>query len=454
MPTPPILVFNFDSRQCRFGKSAVCSYLCDYLDDIKAKTCVYEKDYIDKDYLIDYSKFYARSFQDHGRKTERFHFFSNNFTEEQFKTALASGDKKFITSLQKKYLGFIVIKPIIDRRGHKLVGRTVLGTYPEHDNGDVRKFIKNDYTVSLFGIPLKVEGLPYQQKDEGVGLCATITCWSSLFPLMNLFGIQTSSPFEITERSTTFPDDSRNFPPEGLTLQQMKTYFSSEGLETEFIDPKIEDPTITEKDDIVADVIKAYNHLGLPVIATLNVKKQDVITDFHAILISGYRHKNWDVKELYIHDDNIGPYHHIMQTEERKHNSRFSQWSETDSAGAQVDYELDRLIVPVYPKIRLCFTGIYRVLLRYRRGTDTLVAARNLPQGSRTELFLTNIRSYKEYLFNQGKIENKDTKLLHPMPRFMWIIRIHIEDMPIFDYCFDATNVYPTPFTDIDFGNR
>jgi hypothetical protein len=270
---------------------------------------------------------------------------------------------------------------------------------------------------------------------------------------MNLFGIQTSSPFEITERSTKFPDEARNFPPEGLTLQQMKTYFSSEGLETEFIDPKIKDPAITNRDDIIADVIKAYNYLGLPVIATLNVKKHGNLIDFHAVLISGYRHKYWDVKELYIHDDNIGPYHRI-KPKRRKHNSRFSQWSETDSEGNQEDYELDRLIVPIYPKIRLCFTGIYRVLLRYRRGTDTLVTAGNLPKDSRTELFLTDIRSYKEYLFKQKKIVNKDAILLHNMPRFMWIIRIHDRNKPIFDYCFDATNVYPTPFKDIDFGNK
>ena len=71
-----------------------------------------------------------------------------------------------------------------------------------------------------------------------MGACATIACWISLFPLVSLFGVQTQSPIEVTEKSVSFPADCRNFPSEGLSLYQMKNYFNSIGLETEFIKPE------------------------------------------------------------------------------------------------------------------------------------------------------------------------------------------------------------------------
>jgi len=83
--------------------------------------------------------------------------------------------------------------------------------------------------------------------------------------------------------------DARNFPSDdGLTLSQLKYYFNSLDLETEFINPKpTAGPAQKPSDDIIADAVRAYIELGLPIIATLNLKGTH---DYHAVLITGYRH--------------------------------------------------------------------------------------------------------------------------------------------------------------------
>jgi hypothetical protein len=71
--------------------SSQADYVLRYLDELKANTCVIEEQYIDKDYLIDYQKFYSRSFKEMKRFTKRIHFFSNSFSSKQFEQMLVQG---------------------------------------------------------------------------------------------------------------------------------------------------------------------------------------------------------------------------------------------------------------------------------------------------------------------------------------------------------------------------
>jgi len=94
-PQNPSLVFSFDPAVKIFGDSAVSDYLLKYLKAIKVKTCVFEDGYVDKDFLIDYAKFYARSFEPISKVTKRYHFFALSFTEAEFKDALKNNDTRF-----------------------------------------------------------------------------------------------------------------------------------------------------------------------------------------------------------------------------------------------------------------------------------------------------------------------------------------------------------------------
>jgi len=441
MPKKPPLgqfIFPFSPIDNRLGQSSICAYLYEYLEAIGAKTCVREPDYIDKDYLIDYSKFYSRSFEKFDKITDRYHFFSMVFSPVKFKRALENGDEEFFKKLKETYLGFVVLKPVRDIVKHRLIGKTAVATYKKEIGSDTRCFLTNVHKASLYGIPLQVKTLPFQQKDNAVGVCATVTCWSAQFPLMNLFGTPVLSPVEVTERAVACPTiDARNFPSDdGLTLSQLKYYFNSLDLETEFINPKpTAGPAQKPSDDIIADAVRAYIELGLPIIATLNLKGTH---DYHAVLITGYRHTCGKVKEIYVHDDNIGPYHHIKPNGQRK----FSSWKETGPDGNVKIYEIQRLLVPVYPKIRLGFGKVYRVLLQFRRGTESLIKGGTYPRGTRTELFLTDIHRYRQDLLTR-KFEGKSDIVREPGARFLWVIRIQHNGKPIRDYVLDGTAIYP-----------
>lgn len=286
----PRLVFTIDQIRNKLGDSSQSKYIFSYLKILKACSCVVEERYIDKDYIIDYSKFYARSFKEIDKFTTRFHFFCEPFSEEVLKNALIKYDGIFFEKLKNSYLGFVVKKPIENSFGHPLIGRTILKKYPHNVNNNESKdlfHIGDKYNVSLFGIPLEIDSLPFQPQDSAVGACATAACWTALHPLNTLFGVQKYSPFEVTEKSVSFPSlEDRNFPNDmGLTLLQMKSYFNSINLETEFIDiEKIKKlKNYTSNDDVVADSVKAYTGMGLPIIATLNLFKDEYLFNWNEI---------------------------------------------------------------------------------------------------------------------------------------------------------------------------
>lgn len=413
--------------------SIVDDYFLKYLNEIQAKSFLIENDYIDKDFLIDYSNYYSRSFKEIPRKTNRIHFFSRVILESDFYSALEIGDISFFNSLQDAYLGFTVIKPILGKDEEPIIGRTLLKTYDTHSPGIIRSFIGSDYQVSLFGIPLSIYSLPFQTQDMAVGACATIACWTAIHQLSHIFNIHTSSPYELTDAITnlSYVLPGRNFPSiNGLTISQMKSYFISLGLETEFVDPNINylEHYEPSKDDVIADAVLAYQKIKLPLIAALTLKRTDEDEDYHAVVISGLRIEGGKITRLFIHDDRIGPFSRVKPVD------NFSKWSnEWILKGSYHEVILDKLLIPVYPKIRLNFARIYSVFLEVKRNAEK--------EGIDSSLFLTTIRDYKEFLLHQ-EFDDKIKTLTQPMPKFLWIIRNSIDGKKLFDFVYDGTAVF------------
>ena len=421
----------FDHAQDELGYSKQARYIYKYAKDINANTAVIEHNYTDKDYLIDYSKFYARSFDVPPTVTKRLHFFSENFSTDDFREAIINYNKEYLDRLIESYLGFVVVKPVKDINGNMLIGRTILKPYSSTAGHEYRFFLSKNYPVSLYGIPFNINSLPFQVQDNAVGACATAALWTSLYPLRDLFGIPPHSPAEITEISVSFPAESRNFPSSGLTIPQMINYIHLLGLESEVIDiPTAIGKNLEISDCIISDVAKSYIKAGLPIVAEIQLVNHKKSPDYHAVVICGYRcDQNGDIKELYVHDGQIGPYSRVMP------DGNFIRWKNEWTT----DYGCDellviKLLIPVYPKIRLTFSRIYDVYLELKQ--------RILSKGFNLELYLTQVKDYKKYLLEQS-IEEKERILIDPLPRFLWIIRIYDGRMPVIDYIFDGTAVFP-----------
>lgn len=437
-------------------KSKQAEYLFSYLtsDDIKAKGFVIEDDYVDKDFLIDYANFYARSFKPFNRFTTRLHFFDIEFKDNELKEAIQFNNLLIKEKIKNSYLGFIIKKPISNPEDNPLIGRTILKTYKEKVNGENRIYLMHEYPVSFFGIPLSVNSLPFQVQDPAVGACATTACWVAIHPLAELFGIEKHSPYEVTARSVSFPFPERNFPSEGLSTFQMKYYFNSIGLESEFINPVsvLNECKFYVKgvDDVVSDVVKAYTNIRLPIIALLDLWREPPPggrlsidpNDYHASVISGYRHKNGRVTEIYVHDDRIGPYHRVEPVR------NFFEWKNDLRKQGFAQIRIDKLLIPIYPKIRLKFGFIYEPYLEFKR---SLEKRSNIKEKFDTELLLFDIRQYKEALADKNfdavgsneRLINKFDFLTKSLPRYIWVIRVLKNDNLYQDYIFDATIVYP-----------
>ncbi|HII91677.1 MAG TPA: hypothetical protein HA262_05775 [Methanosarcina sp.] len=402
-------------------------YLFGYLNDLNAKTVIVEDDYIDKDYLIDYSNFYARSFKPYKKNTIRLHFFNYEFTKEYFDDNFHS-NKEFQDKIKEFYLGFVVIKPIENNKYNKIIGRTLLKVYPFNaGNGCERHYIKFEHRVSLYGIKLTVESLPYQMQDTIVAACATTAIWTTLAALNSLFGTVKQSPFEITQTSVRFPGYERNFPNTGgLNIFQIKEYFNSIGLE-------IENISVKKHPDVILDVIKAYNDYQLPIIATIKLEKEKY-TAYHAVVISGYRcESTGEITELYLHDDGIGPYCKTFPAKDKHFLYWKNKWIDS---GKYDSLQVENLLIPLYPKIRYPFGIIHPVFLKMKNLTD--------PTKSKHRLFLTEVNKYKEYLLDKSFINKKEI-LTSSFPKYIWIIRHEQDGIIKSDSVIDATTLSDDP---------
>jgi hypothetical protein len=202
-------------------------YFKEYFATIGARTIVVENGYIDRDYLEDFAGYYVRCFRSYSRQCTRIHFFKEPFDTAAF-TALLSADATPLTSeaLQKAYLGFVVVKPL----PLTIIGRTCLSTYPF----DSRRYfpITRSYDVNLFGLPLCVESLAFQEQDTVAAACATSALWSTFHGTGKQFQHYIPTPVEITRSATAhFPANTRTLPNCGLTLMQMADAVRSVGLE-------------------------------------------------------------------------------------------------------------------------------------------------------------------------------------------------------------------------------
>jgi len=148
-----------------FNKPQV-NVLFHYLKDLKAESVLLEREYQDKDYLEDFSRYYVKCFQNSGYKCARLHFFDTELDHTKLDHILMCGNKDpGYGALQKSYLGFIVIKPL----PKTFIGKTCLKLYPELGNNSLGcKLLSRRYNINLFGIDLYVNSIAFQEQDKVV----------------------------------------------------------------------------------------------------------------------------------------------------------------------------------------------------------------------------------------------------------------------------------------------
>src|SRR5262249_34884889 len=88
-----------------------------------------------------------------------------------------------------------------------------------------------EYLVHLCGLELRVQGLPFQQQDQGVSACATTALWSAIHKVSAMEGLPAATPASITQAASRyFLAGGRSLPSEGLTVDQICEATRAAGL--------------------------------------------------------------------------------------------------------------------------------------------------------------------------------------------------------------------------------
>jgi len=308
---PPELA---DTRQVR--------YLRVYLADLGAQAIVEEPVYFDRDFLSEFSAFYATSARGYQNACRRYHVFSLGTDELRAKLSEAlAGELLAHTALQEAYLGFVVRRPVQATP----LGRTVLRWYPERGSEPHRVTEPcRNYVVHLAGLPLQVKGLAWQQQDSAVGACATVALWTMLHSsaLDERLAIPTTT--DITRSAhQRWPLAHREFPAaDGLHLFQLSEAIRSQGLRPALLEgdvpivPQVSGFTSTRFAASCAALLRS----GYPVLISARMIHGDSLGPGHAVCAVGFRpslpplvasgeavEEDSQIACLYINDDNLGP---------------------------------------------------------------------------------------------------------------------------------------------------
>lgn len=457
------------------------AFLEDYFQKIEPKTVIVEYDYIDRDFLEDYAAYHVKSFRDYGKKCVRLLFFSLSFSVEDFDHLLSSGNTEnqdFLKKFQDEYLGYVVVRPL----PRKMIGRTALKTYPKDSTDCERFFPATQYCKSnLFGIPLKVQSLPFQEQDRSVSACATSAVWSVLHKTASLFNHSTLSPVAVTKAAMQgIPISGRIFPNSGLTANQISNALRSVGLEaqyTGFQDFSTEKHVLDFKEQVYA-----YLQAGIPLILGFDLYAQDSKQSWskrghHAVAIAGYgmskepylyapsskdfpRLAAHRIKKLYVHDDQTGPFSN-MEFFDTLNDSLIDASPSTKIATIATSWTSNAckyrakpafLTVPLYHKIRIDYADIRRTIFDINQSICNALANTSMRKAMslsqwRTEyswnISLSNVNDMKKEMFENRTISSQERKgfLECSLPRFFWRCSIECQGSPVLEFLFDATDV-------------
>lgn len=445
------------------------TYLCKYLADsaIDAKTIVVERGYFDRHFMDEHANYYSVCLSSPANYCVRLHFFSKPFDQKQLDSALVDGDpnSKQIEQLQESYLGFTCIRPVSDVP----IGRTVLAPFPP-DTGkpNTRRVIMavQAHTVHLGGLELTVTGLPFQQQDQRVGACASVSAWTALSCVARADGDRPPTPASVTARAVQFQTHgSRPFPSMGLTVDEICQTIHAHGKTPEVL-------ALMKEGRFARPILRAFIRSGIPVILVLSAAKREKPGaklehepgDGHAVTCTGfefndsllaaepgieYKLPGEKFNKIYVHDDATGPYAKADLFDEPVYVKDLSN-GKLVKLGPGVSFTingvpliLSQLVAPMYPKVRATVFDLFDVgakWLDWVADNESLkpaqfsLDARLVKSGT----YMRELREDKSGIhLASEKVEFQKSAGLS---RYTGIVEIGLDEKPYLEFLWDTTD--------------
>ena len=431
-------------------------YLKGYLShsDMNAQIIVIENNYVNKDFLHDYTNYYSLCFKNYHKFCKRVHFFSKSYTSEEIQNIIVDQENEH-KDFWDAYLGFIVVKPI----PVTVIGYTVLKTFIGGRDFASRNFWGlRPYKVHLFGNEVNFSSLAFQEQDSVLAACATTAIWVMLNKASINVDTVLKSPSQITKDADNVSfDGSRLFPNrKGLSIIQICRAIQNSGLVSEIKSDNflLRDINGNPIDSIVTckhikKILSAYSPIGIPIILIIKVPS-GIDYGYHAITVSGYKQKppvdippgtevSWlspNIEKFYAHDDQWGPFVRIEFVNDIE---LHTPWTEYD-IGKRPTYTTS-IIVPLFPKIRIAYEDIEAIVL----GLDTILTLffnTKIVSDLIWDIKIDFSENYKLSI-KQSSLDTKDKLkiMTDSLPKYMWIASCYIGQHKIMEFTFDATDV-------------
>lgn len=426
--------------------------IVEQLEKLGARTIVCEREYIDKDYSDDYANYYVQSFKDYRGSCARLHFFSKRINQKEFTSILDSEqdlDAKE-QELNSLYLGFIVIRPL----PFNFLGKVCIKNPYEGR-------ITRRYQVSLFGIALAIQSIAFQEQDRVVSACATTAVWSLLHALPEIHNKHIPSPSAITLAAIGSPLQNVNsFPSKGLNLAQITAALESLSLRQHSFSISRFDKN--EK-NFLRKFISCYVNSRIPVFIGAQIYKKVADHEYvfhgdHAVVAIGIQINKGNYS-LIVHDDRLGPFIKMDLISASIVPGKAAATAKSGVTGANTDFAFeipgtDELLVPnaalvaTYPKKKIGLEPIIRTarMLLESFKEDYLIN-KNLPaifsevgESLSPTALLHECHELKADYFKSSKNSWVRKVLVAHLPHFIWQIRYLIDEKPIVDFLFDATD--------------
>lgn len=455
-------------------------YLEEYFKNIKVQTIVLEMEYVDRDYLEDFSRYYSKCFHPYPKWCVRLHFFAFHFTKEDFEKIILQYNRNDNTcSLQDHYLGFIVLRPL----PKTLFARICLKTYPEQDasNGQRNFPVVREYKAHLLGLELSIKTLAFLEQDNAVSACATSALWTALQGTDQGLLHRTSSPYEITLNAKKFVSDysKTSIPDKGLLPSQMAHAIKEEGLEPLLVG--------FVNTSYLKALVRAYLSVRVPVILGFTLRYEEEKGELpngrqrslpigdHAVTIVGYHigassliefddnidlipstidkkdrkpmyMRSSKIDKLYVHDDQLGPFASMgFRQEDWQHLT--TGWYRHRVPSDQVNATVSTMIFPLYHKIRIRFNTIFSII----RDFNTYYMEMWKNDKVVWDIYLTTVCDLKKRILSLESALLKDTEcrlkmLKSKLPRYIWVADAYVkegdkEEKLSFSFYFDATDI-------------
>lgn len=422
-------------------------YLDVYLLFIGAKCAIIEYEYVDRDYLEDYTRYYSRCFKAYKRECVRVHFFSKEYSTDEINRTLLDEDGRDRALIQESYLGFVVLRPL----QRTIIGRTCLLPYAE-SNGRHYKALC-DVSVSFFGVQLNVHCMPFQEQDSTVAACATCALWSAFQVTANYFKHAVYTPGRITELATSHGLSSvRSLPNgSGLTINDVLYAVRHVGL----------DPVVVRANNEVAGTsvilgnVYSYLGLGISVVVLGDIVNEDgEKKGGHAITVNGYHlAENYNgrgcgssklraglIDKLYVHDDQMGPYARAEIQDDGVCGRWLLKHDDTHYQMELVKIFVPKfLVIPVYQKIRVSYDEVWTCAYEFDRIICVLPELRGAMEWDITLRASNCIKS----LVRQETVipsEERLRFLTTGLPKYVWELTLYCNGTKWAMFCIDATD--------------